>query len=113
MQCAVTANYAVTVMIGGEPHTLGLFDTAGQEDYDRLRPLSYPHTDVFLICYSVVGPNSFQNARERVRGIPYEIDRVKTSRVFLLISQITQKYHNETSATRILDNHPISHTEVS
>ena len=29
-------NYAVTVMIGGEPYTLGLFDTAGQEDYDRL-----------------------------------------------------------------------------
>lgn len=23
-------NYAVTVMIGGEPYTLGLFDTAGQ-----------------------------------------------------------------------------------
>ena len=41
-------NYAVTVMIGGEPYTLGLFDTAGQEDYDRLRPLSYPQTDVFL-----------------------------------------------------------------
>lgn len=32
----------MTVMIGGEPYTLGLFDTAGQEDYDRLRPLSYP-----------------------------------------------------------------------
>ena len=29
-------NYAVTVMIGGEPYILGLFDTAGQEDYDRL-----------------------------------------------------------------------------
>ena len=27
-------NYAVTVVIGGEPYTLGLFDTAGQEDYD-------------------------------------------------------------------------------
>ena len=29
-------NYAVTVMIGGEPYTLGLFDTAGQEDYNFL-----------------------------------------------------------------------------
>ena len=61
-------NYAVTVMIGGEPYTLGLFDTAGQEDYDRLRPLSYPQTDVFLVCFSVVNPASFENIREKVRG---------------------------------------------
>lgn len=58
-------NYAVTVMIGGEPYTLGLFDTAGQEDYDRLRPLSYPQTDVFLVCFSVISPASFENIREK------------------------------------------------
>ncbi|KAG9513592.1 GTPase CDC42, partial [Aureobasidium melanogenum] len=58
-------NYAVTVMIGDEPYTLGLFDTAGQEDYDRLRPLSYPQTDVFLVCFSVVSPASFENVREK------------------------------------------------
>lgn len=29
------------------------FVSAGQEDYDRLRPLSYPQTDVFLVCFSV------------------------------------------------------------
>jgi hypothetical protein len=52
-------------MIGGEPYTLGLFDTAGQEDYDRLRPLSYPQTDVFLACFSVVSPASFENVREK------------------------------------------------
>ena len=54
-------------MIGGEPYTLGLFDTAGQEDYDRLRPLSYPQTDVFLVCYSVVSPSSYENVKEKVR----------------------------------------------
>jgi cell division control protein 42 len=58
-------NYAVTVMVGGEPYTLGLFDTAGQEDYDRLRPLSYPQTDVFLVCFSVVSPSSFENVKEK------------------------------------------------
>uniref|UniRef100_A0A673V5Y9 Rho-related GTP-binding protein RhoG n=1 Tax=Suricata suricatta TaxID=37032 RepID=A0A673V5Y9_SURSU len=58
-------NYAVTVTIGGEPYTLGLFDTAGQEDYDRLRPLSYPQTDVFLVCFSVVSPSSFENVKEK------------------------------------------------
>ena len=58
-------NYAVTVMIGDDPYTLGLFDTAGQEDYDRLRPLSYPQTDVFLVCFSVTSPASFENVKEK------------------------------------------------
>lgn len=52
-------------MIGDEPYTLGLFDTAGQEDYDRLRPLSYPQTDVFLVCFSVTSPASFENVKEK------------------------------------------------
>jgi cell division control protein 42 len=56
-------------MIGGEPYTLGLFDTAGQEDYDRLRPLSYPQTDVFLVCFSVVAPASFENVKEKVGAV--------------------------------------------
>jgi small GTP-binding protein len=51
--------------IGDEPYTLGLFDTAGQEDYDRLRPLSYPQTDIFLVCFSVTSPSSFANVREK------------------------------------------------
>ena len=34
-------------------------------DYDRLRPLSYPQTDVFLVCYSVVNPASFDNVRAK------------------------------------------------
>ncbi|XP_048051134.1 ras-related C3 botulinum toxin substrate 1-like [Megalobrama amblycephala] len=57
--------YAVTVMVDGNPVTLGLFDTASQEDYDRLRPLSYPQTDVFLICFSLVDPDSFGSVREK------------------------------------------------
>ncbi|PVV02426.1 hypothetical protein BB560_003120 [Smittium megazygosporum] len=35
------------------------------EDYDRLRPLSYPQTDVFLVCFSVTSPASFENVREK------------------------------------------------
>ncbi|CAF1035422.1 unnamed protein product [Didymodactylos carnosus] len=58
-------SYAVTVLINNQPHTLGLYDTAGQETYDRLRPLSYPETDIFLVCFSVVLPPSFSNVRDK------------------------------------------------
>ena len=40
---------------------LGLWDTAGQEEYDRLRPLSYANANVFLLCFSIVNPVSYQN----------------------------------------------------
>ncbi|XP_026771078.3 ras-related C3 botulinum toxin substrate 1 isoform X2 [Pangasianodon hypophthalmus] len=58
-------DYSVTVMVDGKPVTLGLYDTTGQEDYERLRPLSYPQTDVFLICFSLVSPASFENVRAK------------------------------------------------
>ncbi len=52
-------------MVDGKGINLGLWDTAGQEDYDRLRPLSYPQTDVFMICYSIISPASFENIRTK------------------------------------------------
>jgi len=44
---------------------LALWDTAGQEDYDRLRPLSYPDTDVILMCFSIDNPDSLENIPEK------------------------------------------------
>uniref|UniRef100_A0A8C7A600 Uncharacterized protein n=1 Tax=Neovison vison TaxID=452646 RepID=A0A8C7A600_NEOVI len=55
---------AVTVMTGGRPDTLGLRNTAGQEDSDRLGPLSYPQTDGYPVCFSGVSPSSFENGRK-------------------------------------------------
>ncbi|RXN23607.1 Ras-related C3 botulinum toxin substrate [Labeo rohita] len=58
-------NYELTVTVDGNPVNLGLWDTARQEDYDRLRPLAYPQTNVFLICFSLVDPSSLKNVSEK------------------------------------------------
>ncbi|KAL5481558.1 hypothetical protein EMCRGX_G021748 [Ephydatia muelleri] len=58
-------NYTANVMVDGRMVNLNLWDTAGQEDYDRLRPLSYPMANVFLVCFSLVSPASFANVKEK------------------------------------------------
>jgi small GTP-binding protein len=54
-------NYSSNVLVEGQQINLQLWDCAGQEDYARLRPLSYPGTDVFLLCFSLVSPTSLDN----------------------------------------------------
>ena len=58
-------NYTANVMVDGKAYNLGLWDTAGQEDYDRLRPLAYPQTDVFLLCFAINSPTSFENVKHK------------------------------------------------
>jgi small GTP-binding protein len=54
-------NYVVNLTAGDQNIELGLWDTAGQEEYDRLRPLSYANANVFLLCFSIISPVSFEN----------------------------------------------------
>jgi len=54
-------NYSANVNVDGKAYQVNLWDTAGQEDYDRLRPLSYPNTDVFLVCCSIISSSSVEN----------------------------------------------------
>jgi len=75
-------NYSASVMVDGKTISLGLWDTAGQEDYDRLRPLSYPQTDVFLVCFSLVSPPSYENVK--TKWYP-EISHHAPSTVILLV----------------------------
>uniref|UniRef100_A0A3Q4AHS6 Uncharacterized protein n=1 Tax=Mola mola TaxID=94237 RepID=A0A3Q4AHS6_MOLML len=54
----VFETYVADIEVDNKQVQLALWDTAGQEDYDRLRPLSYPDTDVILMCFSVDSPDS-------------------------------------------------------
>lgn len=54
-------NFSDTIEVDGSCYDVSLWDTAGQEDYERLRILSYPNTDVFLLVYSVDNRTSFNN----------------------------------------------------
>ncbi|XP_053383593.1 rho-related GTP-binding protein RhoV-like [Mercenaria mercenaria] len=58
-------NYTAVLTIEGRRFNLALTDTAGKEDYDRLRPLSYPQTDVFLLCFAVDSRDSYDNVWEK------------------------------------------------
>ncbi|KAL1139210.1 hypothetical protein AAG570_009269 [Ranatra chinensis] len=61
----VFENYVADIEVDGRQVELALWDTAGQEDYDRLRPLSYPDTDVILMSFSIDSPDSLENIPEK------------------------------------------------
>ena len=76
-------NYIATLEIEQQPIKLAIWygnltlnnirDTAGQDDYERLRTLSYTLTDVFLVCFSLVDQESFKNALNKVRRLVLKI----------------------------------------
>lgn len=57
-------NYAATVMLDQKSFHFSLFDTAGKEDYDRLRVISYMNCDVFLVCFSVINRESLESVEK-------------------------------------------------
>jgi Ras-related C3 botulinum toxin substrate 1 len=62
-------NYQANFIIDDHPVSMGLWDTAGQEDYTRLRPLAYPNTEVFIVCFSIISPASFSNVKSWRREV--------------------------------------------
>merc|ERR1719493_507701 len=56
-------NKQIRYNYGGCEYILDLWDTAGQENFDRLRPLSYKEVDAFLVCFNCVDSNSLDNVR--------------------------------------------------
>ena len=62
-------NYTATIQLDTKTVSLSLWDTAGQEEYNRLRTVAYPNTDIFLIIFDVTNESSFDNATNKVKII--------------------------------------------
>jgi len=63
----VFETHVTNVEFEGKVVELALWDTAGQEEYDRLRPLSYPESDVILVVFAIDYPTSLENVTDKVR----------------------------------------------
>ncbi|EEY15264.1 GTP-binding protein RHO1 [Verticillium alfalfae VaMs.102] len=61
----VFENYVTDCRVDGKSVQLALWDTAGQEDYERLRPLAYSKAHVILIAFSVDTPDSLDNVKHK------------------------------------------------
>ncbi|KAJ7203678.1 P-loop containing nucleoside triphosphate hydrolase protein [Mycena haematopus] len=57
--------HGMRVKVGDVDYTLQVFDNAGAPEHDRLRPLGYPQTDVFLVCFSIDMPTSFESVKTK------------------------------------------------
>ncbi|KAG8070585.1 hypothetical protein GUJ93_ZPchr0006g44758 [Zizania palustris] len=58
-------NFSANVVVDGNTVNLGLWDTAGQEDYNRLRPLSYRGADIFILAFSLISKASYENIHKK------------------------------------------------
>ncbi|CAA0823331.1 Rac-like GTP-binding protein ARAC7 [Striga hermonthica] len=58
-------NFSANVAVDGNIVNLGLWDTAGQEDYSRLRPLSYRGADIFVLAFSLISRASYENVLKK------------------------------------------------
>jgi len=86
-------NYSANVNIAGKTVALSLWDTAGQEDYDRLRPLSYPQTDIFMLCFSVISETSYSNVK--TKWYPEVMHHCPSAQVLLIGTKIDLREDQE------------------
>lgn len=86
---------------------IGLWDTSGKEEFDKLRPLSYPCTEVFYLCFSLVSNDSLENISRK--WLP-EIRHHMPGSIVILIG--TKKdMRDDPQVLEQLQEKPISHDE--
>nr|KAG5695315.1 hypothetical protein BaRGS_006539 [Batillaria attramentaria] len=98
----VFANYPVNQMVGGESHSLWLADTDSREEFDGLRRLGHLHTDVILICFSVVAPSSLEDVRQK--WVPEVLRHAREDTPFMLVGTETDLRDDAETAENLAKN---------
>eukprot|EP01080_Neovahlkampfia_damariscottae_P002498 gene2498-3204_t len=78
----VVDNFTISLKIDGKDENVNIWDTAGQETFDKIRLLSYPDSDIFLVCFSVANVSSLQNIEARWYS---EIQQHNTSKAPIML----------------------------
>ncbi|KAI6659021.1 Acetoacetyl-CoA synthetase [Oopsacas minuta] len=105
-------SYSTTQRFNGKEYDLQIKDTAGQEEYERLRPLVYSDADCFLLCFSVVNRNSFDNVLTKW---VQEIHHFAPKKQFILVGLKTDLRHHEKTCTNLIARKqtPVNYKEGS
>ena len=104
----IVDDYTLKVMVDGKPINLRLWDTGGQHDYDRLRPLSYRQTDLFLVAFDVSNRDSFRNVKSK--WIP-ELQHYAPDVPFILVGTKSD-LRSDTSTTSPSDQNMVGEQEI-
>jgi small GTP-binding protein len=94
----------------GSNISLGLWDTAGQQDFEKLRPISYKESDIYLLFFSVMNPTSLENIKLRW------VDEIRThspnTPYYLIGTQIDERDNDELiNSLKERGKHPVSAKE--
>lgn len=99
-EATVFDSYSVQVRVDQITYTLDLTDTAGQEDYDAMRPLTYSSADVFLLCFDTLNPDSLENLK--TKWIPEKDERNKDT-PFIIVGTKTDLREDKSKVEALLN----------
>ncbi|CAK7902411.1 GTP-binding protein Rho1p [[Candida] anglica] len=106
----VFESYVAEVHVDGSTVELALWDTVAQEEYDKLRPLSYVHVDVLLICFAVDSPDSLENVQEKwITEIEYHCENIP---ILLIACKTDLRFDPKTiEQLKVYQKEPVSSNE--
>lgn len=121
----VFENYVTECRVDGKSVQLALWDTAGQEEYERLRPLSYAKAHVIVIAFAVNAPDSLENVTSKwieevqqlcpnipvilvglkkdLRTSPVEVEEMRKKSLRFIVPDVAQQVAREIGARKYLE----------